>query len=440
MSRSLLLVLAGLAHLAACASAQPAPGAPPASPTDSPIPPGPSTGSLPVPARPSPSPPVCDDDNGGLTLPDGFCAVVVAKGIGNARHLVVAANGDVFVATSGEGGGVVALRDTTGDGRADVTRKFGTYGGNGIALDGGYLWFAPNDRVIRWAWKEGQLQPAGEPEVIVRDLPAGTMHSSKSIAFGPGGALFVNIGSPSNACQQQDRTARSPGKQPCEELDARAGIWRFERDKPGQTQAQGRRWATGMRNTVALTAHPRTRELWAAIHGRDMLSANWGYSDADNAEKPAEEFGPVPENADYGWPYCYYDPVLKAKVESPEYGGDGKRTGRCGEKTQPAVGFPGHWAPIGAAIYEGSQFPAEYRGGAFIAFHGSWNRAPLPQAGYRVVFQPLQGNRASGPWRDFATPTAGPTALRPTGLAVGPDGSLYLAADREQTVWRISRR
>ena len=438
MPRSKLLVLAGVALLAGCASAQPASGGAPGSPTDSPIPPGPSTGSLPVPARPSPSQPVCDDDNGGLRLPEGFCAVVVARGIGNARHLAVAANGDVFVATSGDSGGVVALRDTTGDGRADVTHKFGPSGGNGIALDGRYLWFAPNDRVLRWAWKEGQLQPAGEPEVMVRDLPNVNSHRAKSIAFGPGGALFVSIGSPSNSCQTE-RVERSPGKQPCEELDTRAGIWRFERDRPGQTQAQGRRWATGMRNTVALTAHPRTRELWAAIHGRDQLR-DWGFTDSGNAEKPAEEFGPVPEGADYGWPYCYYDPELKAKVEAPEYGGDGKRTGRCAEKTQPAVAFPAHWAPIGAVIYEGSMFPAEYRGGAFIAFHGSWNRAPLPQAGYRVVFQPLQGNSASGPWRDFATPAAGPTALRPTGLAVGPDGSLYLAADREQTVWRITRR
>ncbi|MGH7586313.1 MAG: PQQ-dependent sugar dehydrogenase, partial [Gemmatimonadales bacterium] len=261
--------------------------------------------------QPPSHPAACDPDNGGLTLPDGFCAVVVAKGIGNARHLAVASNGDVFVATSGESGGVMALRDTTGDGRADVTRKFGPGGGNGIALDGGYLWFAPNDRVVRWAWRDGQLQPAGEPEVMVRDLPNVNNHRAKSIAFGPGGALFVNIGSPSNSCQQQDRGERSPGKMPCEELDTRAGIWRFERDRPGQTQANGRRWATGMRNTVALTAHPRTRALFAAIHGRDMLGASWGFSDADNAEKPAEEFGPVPEGADYGWPYCYYDPAKK---------------------------------------------------------------------------------------------------------------------------------
>ena len=420
---------------AACASTMSAPAAPPASPADSPVP-----TAAPIPARLRPSPPVCDADNGGLRLPEGFCAVVVARNLGLARHIAVAPNGDVFLATSSDTGSVVALRDTTGDGRADVIHRFGPPGGNGIALDGGYLWFAPNDRVVRWPWKDGQLQPQGAPEVIVQDLPNVRNHRAKSIAFGPGGALFVNIGSPSNSCQQSDRTERSPGKMPCDELETRAGIWRFERDKLNQTQAQGRRWATGMRNTVALTSHPGTKELWAAIHGRDVLGDNWGFSDSANAEKPAEEFGPVPEGADYGWPYCYYDPALNAKVEAPEYGGDGTRTGQCAGKTQPLVAFPGHWAPNGAVFYQGPMFPAEYRGGAFIASHGSWNRAPLPQQGYRVVFQPFEGDKPAGKWRDFATPAAGPAAIRPTGLAVGPDGSLYIAADQQGTVWRVLHR
>jgi len=382
----------------------------------------------------------CDPDDGGLALPEGFCAVVVARGIGAARHLVVAENGDVFVAVGGRmGGGVVALRDTTGDGRADVTRRFGPASGNGIALHGGYLWFAPNDRVLRWPWRQGQLEPAGEAEVVVRDLPDVSSHRAKSIAFGPGGALFVNIGSPSNTCTVAGGGERSPGKYPCDELATRAGIWRFDPGRLGQTQADGRRWATGIRNAVALTAHPATGELWAAIHGRDRL-ASWGFSDRDNAEKPAEEFGPVPEGADYGWPYCYFDPDLGRKVEAPEYGGDGTRTGRCADKTQPAIAFPGHWAPNGARFYDGAMFGEEYHGGVFVAFHGSWNRAPLPQAGYRVVFAPFRDGKPAGPWRDFATGRAGPTSIRPVGLAVGPDGSLYLTADREETVWRVVRR
>lgn len=382
----------------------------------------------------------CDPDDGGLALPEGFCAVVVARDIGAARHLAVAGNGDVFVAVGGRsGGGVVALRDTTGDGRADLVRRFGEGVGNGIALHGGYLWYAPHDRVVRWPWQPGQLEPAGEPEVMIRDLPVGG-HRSKSLAFGADGALYVSIGSPSNSCQVDDRADRSPGKDPCEELATRAGIWRFDPARPGQVQADGRRWATGMRNAVAVAVQPGTGMLWAAIHGRDQLGENWGFSDRDNAEKPAEEFGPVPEGADYGWPYCYHDPDLRRKVDAPEYGGDGSRAGRCGGKTDPAIAFPAHWAPNGAAFYTGAMFGAEYEGGAFVAFHGSWNRAPLPQAGYRVVFAPFRDGRPTGTWRDFATGRGGPTSIRPTGLAVGPDGSLYLAADREQAVWRIVRR
>jgi glucose/arabinose dehydrogenase len=106
----------------------------------------------------------------------------------------------------------------------------------------------------------------------------------------------------------------------------------------------------------------------------------------------------------------------------------------------PAVAFPAHWAPNGSLFYDGPMFGGDYRGGAFVAFHGSWNRAPLPQAGYRVVFVPFAEGRPAGRWRDFATGRGGPTSIRPTGLAAGPDGSLYIAADREETVWRVVRR
>ena len=387
------------------------------------------------------APPVpCDPDNGGLELPEGFRATVVASQVGAARHLVVAPNGDVFVATAGrEGGGVVALRDTSGDGKADVTARFGGDPGTGIALHDGHLWFAPNDRVVRWPWRAGQLEPGGPPDVVVECLPTERSHRAKSIAFGPDGALYVNVGSPSNTCQQDGRQERSPGIDPCPELETRAGIWRFDPNRLGQMQQDGRRWATGMRNTVALTAHPETGRLYAAIHGRDRL-ASWGFGDTVNAENPAEEFGVVEEGADYGWPYCYFDRAGNAKVLAPEYGGDGKRTDRCADKTKPLVAFPAHWAPNAALFYTGSQFPARFRGGLFVAFHGSWNRAPLPQAGYRVAFVPFADGKPTGPPETFAIKAGDPQGIRPSGLAVGPDGSLYLAADREQTVWRIMRR
>ena len=148
----------------------------------------------------------------------------------------------------------------------------------------------------------------------------------------------------------------------------------------------------------------------------------------------------VNQGDDFGWPYCYYDHLQKKKVLAPEYGGDGKRVGRCKDKKEPLIGFPGHWAPMALAFYEGEEFPASYRGGVFIAFHGSWNRAPLPQEGYRVVFVPMKNGKPAGDYQTFATSSEGPTALRASGLAVGPDGSLYLSADDNETIWRIMRK
>lgn len=383
------------------------------------------------------SPPRCAPGNAGLALPPGFCALLVGEQLGPVRHLVVAPNGDIFASVSGRNGGVLVLRDSNNDGRADVIRRFGPGGGTGIALAGGYLYFATDDAIYRWPWQTGQLEPDGPQQTIARDLPHRGDHGSKSIALGPDGALYVNIGSASNSCQRQNRAGRSPGIDPCTELETRAGIWRFEADRPGQTQADGVHWATGMRNTVALAWDSVTGALYGAIHGRDQLGQNWGFNDRDNAEKPGEEFVRIRRGTDVGWPYCYYDPVTRAKVLAPEYGGNGREVGRCAQKQLPLIGFPGHWAPDGLVFYHGTQFPPSYRGGAFLAFHGSWNRAPLPQAGYRVVFVPFEEGAPPGGYQTFATGSGGPTSIRPTGLAVGPDGSLYLAADRDQRIWRI---
>jgi glucose/arabinose dehydrogenase len=182
------------------------------------------------------------------------------------------------------------------------------------------------------------------------------------------------------------------------------------------------------------TAMDRSGNLYAAPHGRDQLGANWGFSDAQNAELPAEEFMQVKAGDDFGWPYCYYDWQQKKKVLAPEYGGDGKAVGRCSTKKDPLIGFPGHWAPMAIAFYYGNQFPASYREGAFIAFHGSWNRAPLPQQGYRVVFVPFASGHPTGQYTTFATSSI-PTGA--SGVAVGPDGSLYISADANGKIWRV---
>jgi glucose/arabinose dehydrogenase len=391
-------------------------------------------------------PPACDAGNGGISLPQGFCAVVFADGLSEPRHIVAAPNGDVYVALSGGrlgGGGVMALRDTSGDGRADVKERFGSGRGSGIALAGSQLYFAPDDRVLRFTLAPGHLVPTGDPVTVVTGLPTGG-HTAKTVALDGRGSLFVNVGSRTNACQQRDRQARERGIDPCPELASRAGIWRFSASAAEQAQTAGSRFATGIRNAVAITVGPDGR-LYALQHGRDQLGDWPGFTASDNAEKPGEEFLRPEPGDDYGWPYCYYDPLARQKVLSPEYGGDGKQAGRCSAKKSPLMAFPGHWAPESIVFYPGGQFPARYRGGAFVAFHGSWNRAPLPQAGYRVVFVPFQNGGPAGRYETFADGFAGPNpepgaAHRPMGLAVGPDGSLYVTDDSGGRVWRIFYR
>ena len=200
--------------------------------------------------------PACEPDNAGLTLPDGFCAIVVADTVGRARHLAVAANGDVIVALARQrgrdgsppiDGGVLVLRDTTGDGVADLRRKFGSGSGDDVELRDGYLFYSTNEGVVRYPWQVGGMEPTGPADTIIKDLPATRSHRTKNFAFGPDGALYVNMGSPSNACQQQDRAAGSPGKDPCDELETRAGIWRFDPDRIGQTQADATQLVCGTR-------------------------------------------------------------------------------------------------------------------------------------------------------------------------------------------------
>jgi len=389
---------------------------------------------IPLCGTPAPPPATCTRTN-GLALPEGFCATVVATHLGGLRQIAVAPNGDIYAAL--QQGGIVALRDANDDGRADQTKAVHDGGGTGIAIHAGALWFAQNDRILRWALTAGDLAPSGAPDVVVEGLPTGG-HAAKTFALLGGDTLIVNIGSATNSCQFADRARRSPGKDPCTELEGRAGLWRFSTARLHQRQRDGVRYATGLRNAMALAVEPATGRLYAAPHGRDQLSENWGFTDEQNAELPSEEFMQVDAGDDFGWPYCYHDWRQKLLVLAPEYGGDGKEIGRCSTKKHPLIGFPGHWAPMAITFYGGTQFPAKYRGGAFIAFHGSWNRAPLPQQGYRVAFVPFSApGRPTGDYETFATSAKSPTSLRPAGLAVGPDGSLYIADQSSGTIWRV---
>jgi glucose/arabinose dehydrogenase len=402
----------------------------------------------------------CDADNAGLKLPPGFCATVFADTVAGARQIAVAPNGDVIVSSRR---GVVILRDTDKDGHADTRSIFATVSGTThVGLSNGWLYTESGraggrggppttTAIVRFPYKPGDLTTTAAPDTIVQELPNSPGHSSRNFALSRDGALYVNVGSATNSCQMTDRTAKAPGANPCTELETRAGVWKFDANKQHQTQATGVHFARGIRNAVGITMDPSGNRLWTTQHGRDQLGGptpgSWDFDAKYNAENPAEELLQVNRGDDYGWPYCYYAVDEKKLVLAPEYGGDGKKLGSCADKKEPVATFPGHWAPNALMFYTGAMFPPKYRNGAFIAFHGSWNRAPEPQAGFNVVFQPVNGQKAGGPFEVFAdgfftTPGTGRAnaqsgARRPTGLAQGPDGALYIADDNGGRIWRV---
>ncbi len=386
----------------------------------------------------------------GLKLPPGFTATVVQEGLGAGRHLAVAANGDIYLASRN---GLVAMRDTNGDGKVDETQPFGDVKGTGIQIFGDWLYASDNVGVYRYALKKGELAPAGAAQTVVSGFPMERQHADKTFALDPKGTLYINVGAPSNSCQEQDRQPGSQGRNPCPILEKYGGVWVFDGNKLDQKASEGRRFATGMRNAVAIAWNASEKALYSAIHGRDSLDTLFPalYNAVDNATRTAEEFHRITDGGEYGWPYTYWDTKLNQRIVAPEYGGDGKKTARNhpdynGKFPDPLVAFPAHWAPNDLLFYSGKSFPAKYQDGAFIAFHGSWNRAPEPQAGYKVVFQPMKNGKPSGAYEEFADGSAGEiqdnhprnARYRPVGLAVGPDGSLYIADSQKGRIWRVS--
>jgi glucose/arabinose dehydrogenase/mono/diheme cytochrome c family protein len=406
----------------------------------------------------------CPENDSGLKLPPGFCATIFADGIGHARHLVVAPDGVVYVNTwSGRyygndtphsGGFLVALKDSTGAGKADINQRFGETvqsggaGGTGIGLYKGALFAENNDKILRYAAPGGSIAPHGVPVAVVTGLPLGGDHPMHPFTIAADGSLYIDVATATNACQVQNRSLKSPGIDPCTELQTRGGIWRYDANKTNQAFSPTERFATGIRNAEGF-AIDADGHLFVTQHGRDQLHANWPdrYKPEEEATLPAEELLLLKRGGDYGWPQCYYDGIQGKLVLAPEYGGDGGKTqGLCATKSAPIAAFPAHWAPNAMALYDKQQFPIHYRRGVFIAFHGSWDRAPYPQSGYNVVFQALAGDHAPGQCEVFADGFAGGSKSpgqaehRPSGVAVGPDGSLFVSDDVRGRIYRIVYR
>lgn len=407
-------------------------------------------------------PAACATDNGGITLSPGFCATVFADNLGHVRHLAVAPNGVVYANTwSGlyyhndtppAGGFLIALQSTDGDGHADKILRFGptaadgNAGGTGVGIYQGHIYAETNDRIVRYVLPANGTAPDATPETVLSGLPLTGDHPMHPFQIDDHGGLYVDLGSATNSCQSRNRMPNVTGNKPCTELQTRGGTWRYDANKLDQRFSPAERFSTGLRNGEGF-AFDSAGRLFATQHGRDQLWENFPslYKPAQGANEPAEELVELQRGADFGWPECYFDYDQKKLVLAPEYGGDGGTTvGVCAQKRAPVAAFPAHWAPNDLLIYQGSQFPSAYKDGAFIAFHGSWNRAPGPQGGYNVVFQPLAGGKASGPFVVFADGFAGAikqpgrAAHRPTGLAVGPDGSLYIADDQGGRIWRVT--
>ncbi len=393
---------------------------------------------------------IADTDNAGLKLPEGFSALIFADSVGRARHIEVNSNGDVYVSLNRlkNGGGMVCLRDENSDGRADVIKYHGIYDGTGIGLHNGYVYFGADTLIVRYKLIEGQLVPSSTAEIIAGGFTVENQHASKPFTFDQSGNMYVTVGAPSNACQVQDRTKGSPGIDPCPLLELHGGIWRFKADALNQDQARdGYRYATGIRNAMAIAWNGSTDKLYAIQHGRDQLSQFFPefFTEAQNAVLPSEDFLLVEEGSDFGWPYSYFDPAQNKRVLAPEYGGDGLKTDRCESFVNPILAFPAHTAPNDVLFYTGNMFPEKYKNGAFVAFHGSWNRAPEAQEGYYVVFVPFDGALPAGKWEIFASGFAGVDVVksprdarhRPCGLAQGPDGSLYITDDVAGRIYRI---
>jgi len=368
-----------------------------------------------------------------IKVPDGFCATLVTEAVGRGRHLAVRANGDIFVARLGsrrDSGGIATVR-----GASVVNFWSGPVHGLAMASDS-TLYASTAHEILRFRFKGDSVAPRKTVDTVVMGLPGGAVPSN-TIILDRNGSLIVGIPAPATSCEK---------KNPCPVLATAAGIWRFDTGKRNQKPTDGTRIATGLRAPLALAVNPRDTAIYAVTHGPDSLHEHYPQIDATvAATHPGDEMVRVSSiKADYGWPYCYYDVIAGTRVQSPEYGGDGRTPGSCDRLIRPVMSFPAHWEPMAMVFSNSQKLPEKYRDGAFVAFHGSSHRAPLPEDGYAVAFVPFRHGVPSMNFEVFADGFAGAmksatgARSRPAGLALGPDGSLYVSDDKGGRIWRIT--
>ncbi|MBC8054798.1 MAG: PQQ-dependent sugar dehydrogenase [Sphingobacteriaceae bacterium] len=382
-------------------------------------------------------------------MPAGFKASIVADTTGRPRHIAITKKGDIYVKLfrKVKEKGLLMLQDKDGDGKYETKTAFGDYIGTGLYLKDNYLYASSDEAVFRYKLdaNEHVINP-NKPDTLVKGLVSRKQHETKSLVLDNNGNIYVNIGAPSNSCQIKDRQMGSLGQPDCPILETAGGIWQFKIDKFNQSYPEGVRYATGLRNVMGLDWNQQNNTLFVMQHGRDQLTMFPELFDSKlNAELPAECMYMIKYGDNAGWPYIYFDPFQKKKILAPEYGGDGKKEGDS-KFIDPVVAFPAHMAPNGLLFYTGNMFPEKYKNGAFVAFHGSWNRSPEPQKGFMVAFVPFKNGKPSGEWEVFADGFAGSPEKaaagrpdhKPCGLAMGPDGSLYVTDDAKGAIYKIS--
>jgi glucose/arabinose dehydrogenase len=336
-----------------------------------------------------------------IKLPPGFSIAVYAAKVPNARQMALGPPGVVFVGSRAEGK-VYALVDRAGQHRADEVHVLASQLNmpSGIAYRDGALYVAAVDRILRFRDVARNLARPPAPDVVSEAYPSDGHHGWKFIAFGPDGRLYVPVGAPCNVCDP-------PGP-------LHATITRIDL-AGGAPEVVAR----GVRNTVGFDFHPATGELWFTDNGRDWMGDDQPPDELNRLSRAGEHFG---------FPFCH-----GTALPDPEY----NRGRACGEFTPPVQELGPHVASIGMRFYTGRMFPEKYRGGIFIAEHGSWNRStPI---GYRVTFVRLEGNRAVA-YEPFAEGWLKGSAAsgRPADVLVMPDGALLVSDDKDGRVYRIS--